>query len=58
MPVVIGRFISNAVYSGKLKTKHSVTSPGCVKFIDVPDGEESFIDSSSVVRGIHLPLYE
>jgi hypothetical protein len=54
MPVVIGRFISNAVYGGKLKTKHSITSPGCVKFIDVPDGEESYIDTSSIVRGIRI----
>lgn len=51
MPIPIGNFISNSLYDGKLKSEHKITSSECVKFVDVPEGEEDFIDRSSVVSG-------
>ncbi|KAI5119293.1 hypothetical protein M0805_008208 [Coniferiporia weirii] len=41
MPTRLGAFISQAVYSGKLKSKHDIKSHSCVKFIDVCNGEET-----------------
>ncbi|KAF9451888.1 P-loop containing nucleoside triphosphate hydrolase protein [Macrolepiota fuliginosa MF-IS2] len=40
MPVPIGKFISQKVYGGRLKTVHPITSNRCCRFVDVSHGQE------------------
>ncbi|PPR01820.1 hypothetical protein CVT24_001684 [Panaeolus cyanescens] len=40
MPRPIGEFISRAVYQGRLKSQHPITTPDCLRFIDVQSCEE------------------
>ncbi|KAL5510973.1 hypothetical protein ACEPAG_3692 [Sanghuangporus baumii] len=59
MPVPLGRFISEAVYDGKLKSEHDVKTQSCIAFIDVSLGEEendkkSYINKREVQTVEHL----
>ena len=40
MPVPIGDFLSSEFYNNKLQSFHRITSPNCVRFIDVVNGGE------------------
>lgn len=49
MPVPIGNFISRKVYSGRLKSEHTINDKSCCRFVDVP-GKEIFRGGSYQVR--------
>ena len=40
MPTIIGHFISRHVYDSKLRTKHSINTLTCCRFVDVSNGKE------------------
>ncbi|KAI0274107.1 P-loop containing nucleoside triphosphate hydrolase protein [Russula aff. rugulosa BPL654] len=40
LPVHLGSFISENVYNGKLRSRHSIADYSCIAFIDVWKGEE------------------
>ena len=40
MTVELGSFISQAVYSSKLKSEHEISGFNCIKFVDVWNGNE------------------
>lgn len=50
MPHVIGTFISQKVYDGKLLTHHRFTTSKACRFIDVNKGREAKMGHSWIVR--------
>ena len=50
MPTVIGYFISRNVYGSKLRTKHSINTLTCCRFVDVSNGKETKKGVSWTVR--------
>jgi hypothetical protein len=51
LPIHLGSFISENVYNGKLRSRHSIADYSCIAFIDVWKGEELKQGSSYMVSG-------
>lgn len=51
LPIHLGSFISDNVYNGKLRSRHSIADYSCIAFIDVWKGEELKQGSSYMVSG-------
>jgi hypothetical protein len=49
LPIRLGEFISENVYDGKLRSKHSVADYSCITFIDVWKGKETKQGNSYLV---------
>lgn len=41
LPVPLGKFISDKVYQGKLRSCHKIVDHSCISFIDVAKGKET-----------------
>jgi hypothetical protein len=50
LPIPLGKFISDKVYNGKLRS-HNIVDYSCIKFVDVRKGNERKKGSSYEVRG-------
>ncbi|KAG6332525.1 hypothetical protein ID866_6562 [Astraeus odoratus] len=51
LPCVVGNFISQRVYAGKLSTRHIITDRKACRFIDVRGGQEAKQGHSWINRG-------